>query len=134
MAIGFVLGGSVSMSCFAAYWPETGRFEVFGGFSADPSLAVRGQKDEVGDRYVDMQRRGEIRTYPGKGMVLTARIQKTSESERSTTWYGRIERGGSVRLTVTKGRGASGHIDTSMGVYRVEPDKRGFSWLYRADY
>ena len=66
MAIGFVLGGSVSMSCFAAYWPKTGRFEVFGPFSADPSFAVRGIKDEVGDRYVDMQRRGEIRTYPGK--------------------------------------------------------------------
>ena len=39
-----------------------------------------------------------------------------------------------VRLTVTKGRGAPDRIGTSMDVYRVEPDKRGFSWPCRAGY
>ena len=45
------------MSAFAAYWPETGPFEVFGAFGAIPNLEVRGQSDEVGDRCVTMKDR-----------------------------------------------------------------------------
>ena len=66
VAIGFDLGGSSSMTAFAAYWPETGRFEVRGAFGADPSLLERGHNDFVGDRYTIMKRRGELTLYPGK--------------------------------------------------------------------
>ncbi len=66
ISIGFDLGGSASRTAFAVYWPETGRFEVFGAFGADPDVERRGREDEVGHRYVNMAARGEIRTYPGK--------------------------------------------------------------------
>ena len=66
VAIAFDLGGSSSMTAFVAYWPTTGRLEARGAFPADPSLADRGKADGVGERYVNMRERGEIRTYPGK--------------------------------------------------------------------
>ena len=66
VAVGFDLGGSSSMTAFAAYWPESGRLETYGAFPAVPSLAQRGKMDGVADRYVRMRQRGEIRTYPGK--------------------------------------------------------------------
>ncbi len=66
VALAFDLGGAASMTAFVAYWPETGRLEARGAFPADPGLAARGKADFVGDRYVNMAERGEIRTYPGK--------------------------------------------------------------------
>ena len=54
------------MTAAASYWPETGRFEVRGAFPAEPNLAARGEADGVGDRYLHMQERGELRVYPGK--------------------------------------------------------------------
>lgn len=58
--IGVDLGGSASMSAAAFYWPETARLEVLGTFPSRPSLLNRGQSDGVGDRYVQMQDRGEL--------------------------------------------------------------------------
>ena len=66
VAIGFDLGGSSSMTAATAYWPQTGRLEARGAFPADPGLKERGMADGVGDRYVHMAERGEVRTYPGK--------------------------------------------------------------------
>ena len=66
VAIGFDLGGTASMCAFAVYWPETGRFEVKGAFGAIPNLRDRGMKDDVGDRYVAMKDRSELRVYPGR--------------------------------------------------------------------
>lgn len=59
--IGLDLGGSSSMSAFAAFWPQSRRLEVLGCFPSDPDLATRGQRDHVGDRYQEMARRGELR-------------------------------------------------------------------------
>lgn len=58
--VGIDLGGSVSMSAAAAYWPESGRLEAFGAFPGNPSPADRGAADGVGDRYTQMQARGEL--------------------------------------------------------------------------
>ncbi len=66
VAIGFDLGGTASMCAFSVYWPETGRFEVKGAFGAIPNLSDRGRKDDVGDRYVAMKDRSELRVYPGR--------------------------------------------------------------------
>ena len=63
--IGFDLGGSASMSAAAIYWPETGRLEAYGAFPNEPSLSRRGVLDGVGNRYCQMEERGELRTYPG---------------------------------------------------------------------
>ena len=65
LKVGIDIGGSSSMTCGAAYWPETGRFEARGAFPARPGLLQRGRKDFVGDRYVLLEERGEVRVYPG---------------------------------------------------------------------
>lgn len=64
--VGFDLGGSGSMTAAAAYWPECGRLDVWGGFGDVPSLEARGEADGVGRRYVAMQEAGELRTWPGR--------------------------------------------------------------------
>ena len=53
------------MTCAFAIW-ETTRVEVFGAFPAEPSLRERGLSDGVGDLYLEMERRGELRTFPGQ--------------------------------------------------------------------
>ncbi|MCT8999120.1 terminase large subunit domain-containing protein [Chelativorans intermedius] len=62
LVVGIDLGGSASMSAAAFYWPETGRLEALGWFPSKPGLAERGQRDGVGDRYVQMHKRGELST------------------------------------------------------------------------
>ena len=64
--VGFDLGGSASMTALAAVWPETGRLECFGAFPGTPSLAERGVADGVGDTYVQMEARGELKVYAGR--------------------------------------------------------------------
>ena len=63
--IGFDLGGGVSMTAIAFYWPETGRLEAYGAFPAEPNLLEHGKNDGVGDRYARMYERGELKIYPG---------------------------------------------------------------------
>ena len=58
--LGVDLGGSRSMSAAAFYWPETGRLEALGTFSAFPSLLDRGAADGVSGRYSEMHDRGEL--------------------------------------------------------------------------
>ena len=64
--VGIDLGGSSSMTAGAAYWPESGRLDCWGAFGDIPSLADRGEGDGVGERYVTMQKRGLLRTWPGR--------------------------------------------------------------------
>lgn len=70
--IGIDLGGSASMSAAAFYWPETSRLECLGTFPARPSLLDRGQADGVSDRYVEMERRGELSTLGGLTVPVAA--------------------------------------------------------------
>lgn len=63
--IGFDLGGGISMSCVAIYWPETYRLEVYGAFPDTPDLNERGKQDGVGDRYIKMEKSGDLQTFPG---------------------------------------------------------------------
>ena len=69
--IGVDLGGSASMSAAAFYWPTTGRLETLGTFPSRPSLSDRGQRDGVGSRYVEMEKRGELNTL-GEATVPVA--------------------------------------------------------------
>lgn len=64
--IGIDLGGSASMTAAAYYWPETSRLEVQGTFPSVPSLLNRGQADGVGNRYAEMEDRGELTTLGAK--------------------------------------------------------------------
>ena len=64
--IGVDIGGSVSLTAAASYWPQTGRLDTWGGCGDTPSLPARGEADGVGDRYERMAERGELRTGPGR--------------------------------------------------------------------
>ena len=63
---GIDLGGAAAMSAVAAYWPRVNRLEVFAAFPDHISLAERGRKDNVGERYLQMEKRGELVTLPGR--------------------------------------------------------------------
>ena len=64
--VGFDLGGSSSLTALAAFWPDTGRMEVWTACGDTPSLLERSRADGVGDLYTQMERRGELATYPGR--------------------------------------------------------------------
>ena len=62
--VGFDIGEATSATAAVAIWPLTGRTEFFLAFGAVPDLATRGRRDDA--PYLDMQARGELRTYPGR--------------------------------------------------------------------
>lgn len=72
VVVGIDLGGSASMSAVAFYWPATARLEVLGTFPSRPSLLDRGQVDGVGDRYLEMERRGELSTLGDQTVPVAA--------------------------------------------------------------
>ena len=54
----------------AAYWSATGALRSWLAFGDTPTLTARGKRD--GANYPDMQRRGELRTYPGRTVPVKA--------------------------------------------------------------
>ena len=64
--LGIDLGGSASMTCAVVFWPQTGRMESYGAFPNTPSLLERGIEDGVNRRYINMEKEGDIKTYPGR--------------------------------------------------------------------
>ena len=76
---GIDMGTTASMSAVAGYWPDTGRLEVLAAFPADPSLAVRGLQDGVGRMYLDMERRGELITTPGRVVDVHMLLREAME-------------------------------------------------------
>ena len=65
-AVGYDLGHSASMCALAAYWPQSGRLEVWGAFPGTPPLKQRAEADAVGNLYARMQAAGELAVYPGR--------------------------------------------------------------------
>lgn len=64
--VGLDAGGSSSQTSLTAAWPRTGRCESWGAFPDTPSLAARGEADGVGNLYLRMESRGELKTYAGR--------------------------------------------------------------------
>ena len=58
--LGIDLGENASMSCAAAYWPETGALQAIGVFPEEPPLLQRGHSDGVGELYLRAEARGEL--------------------------------------------------------------------------
>ena len=58
--LGIDLGENASMSCAAAYWPDTGALAVIGVFPQNPDLLTRGHADGVGELYVRAEGQGEL--------------------------------------------------------------------------
>ena len=54
------------MTAASFFWPATGRLESYGAFPGTPDLSARGVLDGVGNRYRQMEDRGELVTYPGR--------------------------------------------------------------------
>ena len=65
--LGIDLGENASMSCAAAYWPETGALQAIGVFPEQPPLLERGHSDGVGELYVRAEAKGEL--YLAGGQV-----------------------------------------------------------------
>lgn len=76
VVIGIDLGGSASMTAAAYYWPETFRLECYGTFPIMPSLLNRGASDGVGQRYCEMEDRGELTTLGDKTVPVAAWIEE----------------------------------------------------------
>ena len=62
--LGLDCGEASSATAAFAVWPETGRCESWMAFGDVPDLRERGKND--GANYVEMERRGELITYPGR--------------------------------------------------------------------
>ena len=77
--VGFDCGGSSSMTALAAVWPRTGRAEVWGAFPDTPSLADRGTADGVGNLYLRMESRGELKQYQGRITPVGAFLRDCGE-------------------------------------------------------
>lgn len=66
IVVGIDLGGSVSMTCVAAYSLATKRLKTWGAFGDDPPLSVRVKADRMGSLYDRIVREGELRTCPSR--------------------------------------------------------------------
>ena len=68
--VGLDIGEAGSGTAAVAFWPVTGAVRTWLSFGAVPDLAARGKRD--GADYLAMQRRGELRTYPGRTVPIAA--------------------------------------------------------------
>ena len=79
VTLGIDIGGTVSMTCAAAYSPETGALKTWGGFGDNPPLAQRARQDRVGEQYALMVRQGELKVYPGRVTPVVPFLQDVFE-------------------------------------------------------
>ena len=68
--VGLDIGEAGSGTASAAFWPATGALKTWLAFGATPDLKERGKRD--GADYLSMQRRGELRVYPGRTVPVKA--------------------------------------------------------------
>ena len=68
--LGIDVGEAGSGTAACAYWPVTGALRTWLAFGDTPTLTARGKRD--GSDYIGMQRRGELRTYPGRVVPIRA--------------------------------------------------------------
>ena len=66
--IAFDIGEAGSGTSAAAFWPASGAMRTWLAFGDTPTLKDRGTRD--GTNYLQMQRRGEVKTYPGRCVAV----------------------------------------------------------------
>ena len=64
--IGWDVGGAQSFTAAAAFWPISGRIELFAGVGGDPDPLTRSRADGMGGLYPEMVARGELWIYDGQ--------------------------------------------------------------------
>ena len=99
--LGLDIGESSAGSAAVAYWPQTGGLQSWLAFGDVPDLAARGRRD--GADYAAMERRGELRTYPGR-VVPVGEFVENVETDLS---------GASVFVAVADGYKAAELMDCS---------------------
>ena len=126
--VGIDLGGSRSMTAAVAYWPETGRMDVFGAFANKPDLRARGRSDGVGLRYERMQQEGHLRVYGQNTVDVAAFLQNVfamvgqpvaalgADRFRRSEVLDVVEKSGLRCNLVFRGTGASATADGSHDV------------------
>ena len=62
--VGIDIGEASSGTAAVAFWPASGALRTWLSFGDVPDLAARGRRD--GSDYLAMERRGELRTWPGR--------------------------------------------------------------------
>ena len=70
--LGIDVGEAGSGTAAVGFWPLTGALKTWLAFGATPTLTERAKRD--GTNYPAMQRRGELRTYPGRTVPVRAFI------------------------------------------------------------
>ena len=75
--LGFDFGGATSGTAAACVFPMTGRVELWFAFGDVPSLVDRGRRDDA--PYVQMEARGELRTFPGRVTPVSHFLEWTAE-------------------------------------------------------
>ena len=70
--VGIDIGEAGSGTSAAAFFPATGALRTWLAFGAVPDLKARGKRD--GADYLAMERRGELRIYPGRTVPVRAFI------------------------------------------------------------
>ena len=68
--VGLDVGEAGSGTAAAAYWPATGALRTWLAFGSVPALRDRAKRD--GADYPAMERRGELRVYPGRTVPVKA--------------------------------------------------------------
>ena len=127
--LGVDLGGSASMTAAVAYWPDTGRFETWAAFPADPNLADRGKADGAGGLYQAAFEAGTLQLHAGRtvnaGRFYSEVIDSLKGSDIKAIGSDRFRRAESeqayadAELTVPavwRGTGASATADGSADV------------------
>ena len=67
--VGIDIGEASSGTAAVAYWPSTGALRTWLSFGDTPTLVDRSRRD--GTDYAVMERRGELRTYPGRTVPVS---------------------------------------------------------------
>ena len=75
--LGLDCGEASSATAAFAIWPQTGRAESWMAFGDIPSLRERGKID--GANYVEMERRGELRTFDGRVTPVARFLEGVAE-------------------------------------------------------
>lgn len=64
--LGADLGSTLSLTSVAAFWPDSGRLEVFTAAGDQPKADARGRNDAVGSLYARAVDRGDLWLFSGK--------------------------------------------------------------------
>ncbi len=75
--LGFDFGEATSGTAAAAVWPEVGLLRTWFAFGDKPDLKTRGKRDNAA--YLEMDRRGELKTYPGRVVPVAGFLADVAE-------------------------------------------------------